>query len=74
MEIFSLNNVTVSLDKIMNNLLEDLKILIFKVIFYVENGLNFRKKTLINIGLIARKSALEKTQLSDVLITDNLYS
>ena len=31
--IFSLNNVTVRLTKIMNNLLEHLKILIFKVIF-----------------------------------------
>ena len=31
--IFSLNNVTVKITKIMNNLLEHLKILIFKVIF-----------------------------------------
>ena len=31
--IFSLNNVTVRLTKIMNNLLEHFKILIFKVIF-----------------------------------------
>ena len=31
--IFSLDNVTVRLTKIMNNLLEHLKILIFKVIF-----------------------------------------
>jgi hypothetical protein len=31
--IFSLNNVTVRLTKIMNNLLEHLKILIFKVVF-----------------------------------------
>ena len=31
--IFSLNNVTVRLTKIMNNLIEHLKILIFKVIF-----------------------------------------
>ena len=31
------NNVTVRLTKIMNNVLEHLKILIFKVIFSVEN-------------------------------------
>ena len=48
---FSPNNVTVRLAKIMNNLLGHLKILIFKVIFSVENWLNLAKKiSLKNIG------------------------
>ena len=42
--IVSLNNVTARLTKIMNNLLEHLKILIFKVFFSVENWLNLSKK------------------------------
>ena len=49
--IFSLNHVILRLAKIMNNLLEHLKILIFKVIFSVENWLNLAKKiSLKNIG------------------------
>ena len=37
-----------------------------------KNKKYFKMKQFIR-GLIARKSALEKTQLSDVLITDNLF-
>ena len=42
--IFSLNNVTVRLNKILNNLLEHLEILIFKVIFqYLKLVESFQK-------------------------------
>ena len=34
--IFSLNNVTVRLTKIMNNLLKHLKILIFKILYFLK--------------------------------------
>ena len=43
--IFSLNNVTVRLTKIMNNLLEHLKILIFKVIFQCDRIFPISKET-----------------------------
>ena len=51
--IFSLNNVTVRLTKIMNNLFEHLKILIFKVIFLCWKLIeSFQKKIYLkNIGL-----------------------
>jgi len=51
--IFSLNNVTVRPTKIMNNLLEHLKILIFKVIFLCYKLVESfqKKKSLKNIGL-----------------------
>ena len=42
--IFSLNNVIVRLTKIMNNLLEHLKIRTFKVIFCVKNWPNLSEK------------------------------
>jgi hypothetical protein len=50
---FSLNNVTVRFTKIMNNLLKDLKILIFKVIFpFWKVVESFQKKlSVMNIGL-----------------------
>jgi hypothetical protein len=51
--IFSLNNVTARLTKIMNNLLEHIKILIFKVIFSVLkiDRIFQKKKSFENIGL-----------------------
>jgi len=50
--IFSLKNVTVRLTKIMNNLLELLKILIFKVIFHSWKLVkSFQKEPSKNIGL-----------------------
>ena len=49
--IFLLNNVTIRLTKIMNNLLEDLKILIFKVILCGKLIESFQKNSLKNIGL-----------------------
>ena len=51
--IFSLNNVTVRLTKIMNNLFEHLKILIFKVIFQCWKLVEFfwKEFSLKNIGL-----------------------
>ena len=42
--IFSLNNITVRLTKIMNNLLKHLKILIFILFFSVKNWRNLSKK------------------------------
>ena len=48
--IFSPNNVTIRLNKIMNNLLEDLKSPIFKVIFqYCKLVESFQKKILSRI-------------------------
>ena len=50
--IFPLNHVIVKLTKIMNNLLEHLKICTFKVIFCVKNWSNLSKKeSMKNIGL-----------------------
>ena len=49
--IFSLNNVTVRLAKIMNNLLEHLKILIFKVIL-ISKILYFLKMCPIFVGSV----------------------
>ena len=53
--IFSLNNVTVRLIKIMNNLLEHFKILIFKVMFQCGKVIeSYKKNYLKYIGLNRR--------------------
>ena len=69
--IFLLYDVTVRLVKIMNNLLEHLKILIFKVIFSVENWSNLSsKKSLKNI---ARRPTFIKKMGLKILIFKILH-
>ena len=60
---FLLNNVTIRLTKIMNNLLEDLKILIFKV--------NFQCGKLIES--FQKKNSLENIGLGDQLLIKNVF-
>ena len=72
--IFSLNNVAVRLTKIMNNLLEHLKILIFKVIFQCWKLVDFfqKKISLKNIGV--EDQLLPKKDLEIFYFWSNLFS
>ena len=73
--IFSLNNVTDRLNKIMNNLLKDLKILIFKVIFQCWKLVeSFQIKfSLKNIGLSRRPSFFDNFGVENVPNFFRLY-
>ena len=57
--IFSLNHAVFRLTKIMNNLLEHIKIRIFKVIISVENWLNLSKKKIYEEYLTRRPTFIK---------------
>ena len=61
--IFSLNHVIVRLTKIMNNLLEHLKIRTFKVIFLCEKLVEYFQK----------KNPMKNVRLGDQLLLENAF-